>query len=247
MAYTVQALCQFSVCTARHVHDCFADFVAKNLSVDVSVPSVPGYTTLMSVFGWIIIHQNVDSNFNWYRLWADYKAGFGSIDADFWLGLEKMHLLTSSQAYRLRVEVQEETTGDWYSAEYWTGTRPSTGLVLGRVLDVHDRRRDERVVSHPRGRLQRRRRGQNARVPTNSMDDERDELHHARPRQRQLCRRQLRTFQFWRLVVQLMQLRLPHVPQHFSRLVAGARCQFECWSLLPGASLNVGILCPVPV
>jgi len=135
MAYTVQALCQFSVCTARHVHDCFADFVAKNLSVDVSVPSVPGYTTLMSVFGWIIIHQNVDSNFNWYRLWADYKAGFGSIDADFWLGLEKMHLLTSSQAYRLRVEVQEETTGDWYSAEYWTGTRPSTGLVLGRVLD----------------------------------------------------------------------------------------------------------------
>ena len=122
MAYTVQALCQFSVCTARHVHDCFADFVAKNLSVDVSVPSVPGYTTLMSVFGWIIIHQNVDSNFNWYRLWADYKAGFGSIDADFWLGLEKMHLLTSSQAYRLRVEVQEETTGDWYSAEYWTFT-----------------------------------------------------------------------------------------------------------------------------
>jgi len=106
----------------RDVHNCFADFVAKNLTVDVAVPTLPGYTTLMSVFGWIVIHQHIGDAFDWQLPWADYKAGFGSIDADFWLGLEKMHLLTSSQAYRLRVEVQQETTGDWYSAEYWTFT-----------------------------------------------------------------------------------------------------------------------------
>ena len=86
------------------------------------MPTLPGYTTLMSVFGWIIIHQHIGGTFDWQLPWADYKAGFGSIDADFWLGLEKMHLLTSSRAYRLRVEVQQETTGDWYSAEYWTFT-----------------------------------------------------------------------------------------------------------------------------
>ena len=74
----------------------------------------------MSVFGWIIIHQRSGYNFNWRLPWADYKAGFGSIDADFSLGIEKVHLLTSSQPYRLRVEVQDRYTNLWYSAEYWS-------------------------------------------------------------------------------------------------------------------------------
>ena len=74
----------------------------------------------MSVFGWIIIHQHLGDAFDWNLPWATYKAGFGSINADFWLGLEKMHLLTSSQPYRLRVEVQEYNTNLWYSAEYWS-------------------------------------------------------------------------------------------------------------------------------
>jgi len=74
----------------------------------------------MSVFGWIIIHQHFGYTFDWLLPWDNYKAGFGSIDADFWLGLEKVHLLTSSQPYRLRVEVQERSTKLWYSAEYWS-------------------------------------------------------------------------------------------------------------------------------
>jgi len=60
----------------------------------------------MSVFGWIIIQQHLaDSYFDWQLAWSDYRAGFGSIDADFWLGLEKVHRLTSSQPYRLRADV----------------------------------------------------------------------------------------------------------------------------------------------
>jgi len=74
----------------------------------------------MSVFGWIIIEQHIGNSFNWKLPWADYKAGFGSINADFWLGLEQMHLLTSSQAYRLRVEVLLKSNNLWYSAEYWS-------------------------------------------------------------------------------------------------------------------------------
>ena len=73
----------------------------------------------MSVFGWIIIHQHLGYSFDWSLSWYHYKAGFGSIDADFWLGLEKVHLLTSSQPYRLRVEIQQSFTV-WYSAEYWS-------------------------------------------------------------------------------------------------------------------------------
>jgi len=74
----------------------------------------------MSVFGWIIIHQHLGYTFDWNLTWADYKAGFGSIDDNFWLGLEKMHLLTSSQPYRLRIEMQMYNGNLWYSAEYWS-------------------------------------------------------------------------------------------------------------------------------
>jgi len=90
-----------------------------NLSTEITVPTQSDPVPVMSVFGWIIINQHFGYTFDWNLPWADYKAGFGSIDADFWLGLEKMHLLTSSQPYRLRVEVQHRSTNLWYSAEYW--------------------------------------------------------------------------------------------------------------------------------
>jgi len=75
---------------------------------------------VMSVFGWIIIQQHLNGAFDWQLPWADYKAGFGSIDANFWLGLENMRLITSVQPYRLRVEMQQSSTNLWYSAEYWS-------------------------------------------------------------------------------------------------------------------------------
>jgi len=74
----------------------------------------------MSVFGWIIIHQHLGYTFDWNLTWADYKVGFGSIDADFWLGLERIHLLTICQPHRLRVEVQQRRSNLWFSAEYWS-------------------------------------------------------------------------------------------------------------------------------
>jgi len=102
--------------------NCFAAFVAENLTVDVTLPTQQGSVTVKSVFGWVMIHQHLGNSFNWRLSWADYKNGFGSIEDNFWLGLDKMHLFTSSQPYRLRVELQQETTGLWYSAEFSTFT-----------------------------------------------------------------------------------------------------------------------------
>jgi len=99
---------------------CFADFVAQISTINIPFASQVHPLPVKSVFGWVVINQRFGYTFNWHLNWADYKAGFGSIDADFWLGLETMHLLTSSQPYRLRVEVQERSTNLWYSAEYWS-------------------------------------------------------------------------------------------------------------------------------
>jgi len=101
-------------------HSPLTGFVAPNVTVNITIPTQSDPVLVKSVFGWITIHQHLNSSFKWNRTWAEYKAGFGSIDADFWLGLEKMHLLTSSQPYRLRVELQDRSTNLWYSAEYWS-------------------------------------------------------------------------------------------------------------------------------
>ena len=104
----------------KYYANCFAVFVATNLTINITIPTQSDPVPVMSVFGWIIIHQRLDYTSDWSLPWADYKAGFGSIDADFWLGLEKVHLLTSSQPYRLRVEMQQSPTSLWFSAEYWS-------------------------------------------------------------------------------------------------------------------------------
>jgi len=99
---------------------CFADFGATNITLNITVPTQSELVPVMSVFGWIMFHQHLGYSFDWNLTWAYYKTGFGSIGADFWLGLEKVHLLTSSQPYRLRVELQAWSTNLWYSAEYWS-------------------------------------------------------------------------------------------------------------------------------
>jgi hypothetical protein len=61
--------------------------------------------------------------FSWKLSWDSYKNGFGSTDGNnFWLGLERVHQLTSSAAYKLRIELQDSAASLWHSVEYWSFT-----------------------------------------------------------------------------------------------------------------------------
>ena len=55
--------------------------------------------------GWTVIQRLQDGSVNFYREWAAYKAGFGSLTGEFWWGLEKIHLLTSSHPHELRINM----------------------------------------------------------------------------------------------------------------------------------------------
>ena len=86
----------------------------------MTIPLVARFTA-PSVHNWIVLQQRVISNnktpFN--RSWEEFKVGFGSPDGNFWLGLEKVHKMTSSAPYKLRMEFMLQN-GSWYSAEYDT-------------------------------------------------------------------------------------------------------------------------------
>ena len=89
------------------------------------------------------MHQKLDDTTNFNLNWADYKAGFGIPGGNFWIGLERMHQMTSTTPYRLRIEVQSISNKLWYSAEYDTFLIDSEALkyaihVTGYVGDAGD-------------------------------------------------------------------------------------------------------------
>ncbi|XP_033624589.1 ficolin-2-like [Asterias rubens] len=63
--------------------------------------------------GWIVIQRRLDGSVDFYRDWADYRAGCGTLTGEFWLGNDNLRALTES-----------EGTGQ-FSAELggWDGTK----------------------------------------------------------------------------------------------------------------------------
>ena len=67
--------------------------------------------------GWTVFQKRLDGSVDFVsRDWADYKRGFGNLNGEFWLGLDKIHRLTKTKS-RLRVEL-EDIQGKAAYAEY---------------------------------------------------------------------------------------------------------------------------------
>ena len=56
--------------------------------------------------GWTVFQRRMDGSVNFYLNWTDYQQGFGIPLGEFWLGLNKIHRLTSN-ATELRVDMQD--------------------------------------------------------------------------------------------------------------------------------------------
>ena len=66
--------------------------------------------------GWTVFQKRLDGSVDFYRGWDDYKRGFGNLNGEFWLGLDKIHRLTKQRS-RIGVDL-EDTTGKTAYAEY---------------------------------------------------------------------------------------------------------------------------------
>ncbi|XP_067292100.1 uncharacterized protein fgl2b isoform X2 [Pseudorasbora parva] len=57
--------------------------------------------------GWTLIQHRFDGSTSFNRTWDEYKTGFGKLIGEFWLGNDKIHLLTKAKNMSLRIEIED--------------------------------------------------------------------------------------------------------------------------------------------
>ncbi|XP_075336971.1 fibrinogen-like protein 1 [Odontesthes bonariensis] len=67
--------------------------------------------------GWTVIQRRINGKETFNRSWAEYKDGFGELNAEFWLGNDNLHYITAQGNYSLRINL-EDFDGNQRYAEY---------------------------------------------------------------------------------------------------------------------------------
>uniref|UniRef100_A0A8C8ZJD4 Angiopoietin-related protein 3 n=1 Tax=Prolemur simus TaxID=1328070 RepID=A0A8C8ZJD4_PROSS len=65
------------------------------------------YCDVKSGSPWTLIQQRTDGSQNFNETWENYKYGFGRLDGEFWLGLEKIYSIVKHSKYILRFELED--------------------------------------------------------------------------------------------------------------------------------------------
>ncbi|XP_074858921.1 tenascin-N [Carettochelys insculpta] len=68
--------------------------------------------------GWIVFQRRNTGQLDFYKRWKYYVEGFGDPLEEFWLGLDKLHNLTSSTAIQYEIRVDLQTSNDSAYAIY---------------------------------------------------------------------------------------------------------------------------------
>ncbi|XP_028413273.1 uncharacterized protein LOC114536122 [Dendronephthya gigantea] len=69
--------------------------------------------------GWTVFQRRQDGSQDFHHEWSGYKAGFGDLNSEFWLGLDKIHRLSKSGQNILRVDLMDFNGAERY-AKYGT-------------------------------------------------------------------------------------------------------------------------------
>ena len=61
--------------------------------------------------GWTVFQRRQNGTQDFGQDWSAYKVGFGELNAEFWLGNEKIYRLTNGRSQGLRVEIEDWNLG----------------------------------------------------------------------------------------------------------------------------------------
>ncbi|CAM5109378.1 unnamed protein product [Natator depressus] len=69
--------------------------------------------------GWTVFQRREDGSVNFFRGWEAYRDGFGKLTGEHWLGLARLHALTTQASYELRIDLEDFDNGTAF-AQYGT-------------------------------------------------------------------------------------------------------------------------------
>jgi hypothetical protein len=68
--------------------------------------------------GWTVFQKRFNGQVDFYRNWADYKTGFGDVNGEYWLGNDKLNILTNTNKELYVTLLANDGTGAY--AKYTT-------------------------------------------------------------------------------------------------------------------------------
>ncbi|CAH1242919.1 PTPRA [Branchiostoma lanceolatum] len=101
--------------------DLFATGTRQSGTYTVGEPSPYQVYCDMSFLGggWTVLQRRQDGSVEFAKTWEEYQQGFGNLGAEFWLGLDKIHTLTTAKSNMLQIEL-EDFNGERRYARYGT-------------------------------------------------------------------------------------------------------------------------------
>ncbi|KAH8377082.1 hypothetical protein KR093_003381, partial [Drosophila rubida] len=75
---------------------------------DIQIGNANPFYVKCSSDGWMIIHRRMNGRVNFDKTWQEYVDGFGDFDGEFFIGLEKLHLITNFTRHELYVAITFE-------------------------------------------------------------------------------------------------------------------------------------------
>ncbi|XP_071835603.1 uncharacterized protein [Apostichopus japonicus] len=62
--------------------------------------------------GWMLFQKRVGGSVSFYETWNNYRDGFGDLNSSFWLGNEKLHVISAQRDHQLRIDIWFNNTND---------------------------------------------------------------------------------------------------------------------------------------
>ncbi|XP_031824854.1 angiopoietin-related protein 3 isoform X2 [Sarcophilus harrisii] len=97
---------------------------------------------------WTVIQHRMNGSQNFNETWENYQHGFGSLDGEFWLGLEKIYSIVKQSDYILRIELEDWKDNKRYIEYSFTLGSKETDYtlrlseILGNILNAIPEHKD---------------------------------------------------------------------------------------------------------
>ena len=83
-----------------------------------------------------VFQRRTDGSVNFYRTWAEYKAGFGDISGEHWLGNENIYaIVNNGKNYHLRLDLNDGSTTEFDLFDSFTIANEAAKYTLTLGID----------------------------------------------------------------------------------------------------------------